>query len=96
MATTGDNNQLLPGNNIAANSSTSSSISGTTTNTSNTSTTPTSGTTTSESEQIPGKPIDGGVEGCPPPHPGKHEGKPSTTWTPPFVGNSGNQTQVGN
>ena len=24
----------------------------------------------------------GGVE-CPPPHPGRHEGRPSTTWTPP-------------
>ena len=106
MVTAGDGNQLVPGNNIAANSPTSSTLSGTTsTNTSNTSTNlPTSGTTTSVvrdgeqqnlgSEQLPGKPGDGTVEGCPPPHPGKHEGKPSTTWTPPFVGSTGNQNQV--
>ena len=106
MVTAGDGNQHVPGNNIAANSSTSSTLSGTTsTNTSNTSTNiPTSGTTTTVmregeqqslgSEQLPGKP--GDVDGCPPPHPGKHEGKPSTTWTPPFVGNTGNPNQVGN
>ena len=93
MVTTGDNNQLLPGNNIAASSSPSSNIPGSNTNTSNTSTNPTSGTPISESE--PGKPGEGAVDGCPPPHPGKHEGKPSTTWTPPFVGNTSNPTQVG-
>ena len=92
--TTGDNNQLLPGNSIASSSSPSSNIPGSNTNTSNTSTNPTSGATTSEND--PGKPGDGTVDGCPPPHPGKHEGKPSTTWTPPFVGNTGNSPQVRN
>ena len=84
------------------NSSTSSTT-GTSTNPSNTSSNvPTSGTSTSSlregdqqntgTEQLAGK--QEGAEGGPPPHPGKHEGRPSTTWTPPFVGNTANSSQV--
>ena len=99
---TGDGPQSQPGINIVTNSSTSSTT-GTSTNPSNTSSNiPTSGTSTSSlrdgdqqttgAEQLAGK--QEGAEGGPPPHPGKHEGRPSTTWTPPFVGNTANPSQV--
>ena len=99
---TGDGPQSQPGINIVTNSSTSSTT-GTSTNPSNASTNvPTSGTSTSSlrdgdhqntgNEQLTGKQED--AEGGPPPHPGKHEGRPSTTWTPPFVGNTANPSQV--
>ena len=71
------------------NSTTASSTAATDTNPSNTSANTTSSGT---NEILPGKAE--APEGGPPPHPGKHEGKPSTTWTPPFAGNSGNQSQV--
>ena len=86
------------------NSATASSApTGTSTNPSNTSiANPTSGTNTSLSRdgdaQSSGSETIAGnaetAEGGPPPLPGKHEGKPSSTWTPPFVGNTGNASQV--
>ena len=30
---------------------------------------------------------------CPPPHPGSHEGRPSTTWTPPVQKPDGQQVR---
>ena len=95
----GDGPQTQPPINVVTNSS-SSSTTATATNPANTPIT-TSGATTRDGESQPpagagmppGKPDP--TEVGPPPHPGKHEGKPSTTWTPPFVGSSGNQSQVG-
>ena len=84
--------------------SSASSTTATATNPSNTPTNITSpGTTTSVLRE--GDPQNSGTEtlsgkadvteGGPPPLPGKHEGKPTQTWTPPFVGITGNQSQVG-
>ena len=98
----GDGPQTQPPINVVTNSS-SSSTTATATNPANTPIT-TSGTTTSSLRDGDSQPPIGTgmspgktdpTEVGPPPHPGKHEGKPSTTWTPPFVGSSGNQSQVG-
>ena len=103
LQVTGDGPQSQPGINIVTNSS-ASSTTATATNPSNTSTNiASSGATTSVLRD--GDPQNSGTEmlsgktdvteGGPPPLPGKHEGKPSSTWTPPFVGITGNQSQVG-
>ena len=98
---TGDGPQTQPPINVVTNSSPSSTTA-TATNPSNTPIT-SSGTATSSLKEGDSQPSVAGMssgktdptEGGPPPHPGKHEGKPSTTCTPPFVGSSGNQSQVG-
>ena len=100
---TGDGPQSQPGINIMTNSS-ASSTPVTATNPSNIPTNiHASGEISSLSrdadvqnsgiETLPGKAE--ASEGCPPPIPNKHEGKPSSTWTPPFVGSAGNTSQVG-
>jgi len=39
-------------------------------------------------------PVTTGSEVGPPPHPGRHEGKPSTTWTPPVQADGSAAPQV--